>query len=66
MTPVQVNWLTLLFAPIAVIGLVVAFVAARSAAQRGEPAPGWGKAVQGVAIVLVMLVAFMNTAVSGW
>lgn len=65
MTPVQVNWLTLLLAPLAVVGLVVAFTAARSAAKRGEPTPGWGKAVQGVAITLVLLVAFMNMAASG-
>ncbi|MFE5816071.1 hypothetical protein [Streptomyces sp. NPDC056479] len=65
MTPVQANWLTLLLAPIAVVGLVVAFTAARSASRRGEPMPGWGKTVQGVAIALVVLVAVMNMASSG-
>ncbi|MDO0913346.1 hypothetical protein QQM39_21610 [Streptomyces sp. DT2A-34] len=65
MTPVQVNWLTLVLAPLAVVGLVVAFTAARSAAKRGEPMPGWGKAVQGVAIAFVLLVALMNMTASG-
>lgn len=65
MTPVQANWLTLVLAPLAVVGLVVAFVAARSAARRGEPMPGWGKAVQGVAVAFVLLMAVMNMTVSG-
>ncbi|WP_369170759.1 hypothetical protein AB5J49_24475 [Streptomyces sp. R28] len=65
MTPVQINWLTLILAPLGVIGLLVAFTAARSAAGRGEPMPGWGKAVQGVAIAFVLLVALMNLAASG-
>ncbi|KUL33538.1 hypothetical protein [Streptomyces regalis] len=65
MTPVQVNWLTLVLAPLAVVGLVVAFTAARSAAKKGEPMPGWGKVVQGVAIAFVLLMALMNMAWSG-
>lgn len=65
MTPVQVNWLTLVLAPLSVVGLLVAFVAARSAAGRGEPMPGWAKAVQGVAVAFVLLVAVMNMAVTG-
>lgn len=62
MTPVQINWLTLLFAPIGVVALLVAFSAARSAAKRGEPMPGWGKAVQGVGVAFVLVVAFVNMA----
>ncbi|NUP20677.1 MAG: hypothetical protein HOZ81_32280 [Streptomyces sp.] len=65
MTRVQIDWLTLVLAPLAVIGLVVAFTAARSATKRGEPMPGWGKAVQGVSIAFVLLVAVLNMTASG-
>jgi hypothetical protein len=60
MTPVQVDWLTLLLAPFALVGLVVAFPAIRSAIKRGEPAPGWAKAVQGVAVTCALLIALLN------
>ncbi|AZQ36131.1 hypothetical protein EJ357_23790 [Streptomyces cyaneochromogenes] len=60
MTPVQVNWLTLLLAPIAVVGLVVALGAKLSSSRRGEPMPGWANAVQGAAIAVVLLVAILN------
>lgn len=65
MTRVQVDWLTLLLAPIAVVGLVVAFTARQSASRKGEPMPGWATATQGVAITCVLLVAVMNMASSG-
>ncbi|MGW6905915.1 hypothetical protein [Streptomyces sp. NPDC054940] len=65
MTQVQVDWLTLLLAPIGVIGLLVAFTARQSASRKGEPMPGWATATQGVAIVFVLLVAVMNMAGSG-
>ncbi|MET9965256.1 hypothetical protein ABZZ80_04850 [Streptomyces sp. NPDC006356] len=65
MTRVQIDWLTLLLAPLAVAGLLIAFTARQSAARRGEPMPRWGNAVQGVAIVFVLLVALMNMAGSG-
>ncbi|MER5227223.1 hypothetical protein [Streptomyces flaveus] len=58
MTTVQVNWMTLVLSPIVVVGLVVAFFAARSAAKAGEPMPSWGKTVQGMAIAAVMTIAF--------
>jgi hypothetical protein len=45
MTPVQVNWLTLVLAPLAVVGLAVALTAARSAARKGEQ-PGAGGGIQ--------------------
>ncbi|MBO3677259.1 hypothetical protein [Streptomyces sp. NEAU-YJ-81] len=60
MTPVQVDWLSIVFAPIGVIALVCAFFARRSSSQRDEPMPAWGKAVQGVGMVLVMCVALTN------
>ena len=65
MTPVQADWLTLLLAPIGVVGLVVAATARISASRRGEPMPGWANAVQGVSIACVLLIAVMNVAVSG-
>ncbi|OPF78705.1 hypothetical protein VT50_0218265 [Streptomyces antioxidans] len=60
MTPVQVNWLSIVLGPIAVIALLSAFSAQRSAVKRGESMPGWGKAVQGVGIVFVLFVALSN------
>ncbi|WP_328439607.1 hypothetical protein OHA71_25620 [Streptomyces sp. NBC_00444] len=62
MTPVQVDWLTLLLAPFALVGLVVAFPAIRSAIKRGEPAPGWAKGIQGVAVTCALLIALLNVA----
>ncbi|MFJ8754924.1 hypothetical protein ACIREO_37290 [Streptomyces sp. NPDC102441] len=60
MTPVQVDWLSVLLGPVVIVALLVAFFAGRSASKAGEPMPGWGKAVQGVAIALALFVAFMN------
>jgi hypothetical protein len=60
MTQVQIDWLTLLLAPIAVVSLVLSFFATRTATRTGEPMPGWAKVVQGVGIVTVMLVALLN------
>ncbi|MDN3056029.1 hypothetical protein PH213_16025 [Streptomyces sp. SRF1] len=60
MTPVHVDWLSLVFGPLALIALWSAFFAQRAAARRGESAPGWGKAVQGVGMVLLLLVALSN------
>ncbi|MFI1331113.1 hypothetical protein ACH4U7_13415 [Streptomyces sp. NPDC020845] len=65
MTPVQVDWLSVLLGPIVLVGLALAFFAARSASRRGEPMPGWGKAVQGVAIALAMFVAVANMTWGG-
>ena len=65
MTPVQVDWLSVLLGPIVIVALVVAFSAGRSATKTGEPMPSWGKAVQGVAIALVLFVAFINMAWGG-
>lgn len=59
-TPVLVDWLTLLLAPVGVILLAVGFFAHRSAARAGTPAPGWGKAAQGVGIAVVMLIALIR------
>lgn len=47
MTPVQADWLTLLFAPMGVILLVIAFAATRSAAKSKAPLPVWCKVTQG-------------------
>ncbi|BBJ41208.1 hypothetical protein SSPO_039260 [Streptomyces antimycoticus] len=60
MTPVQADWLSIVFAPIGVIALVTSFFARRSATRRGESMPAWGTAVQGVGMVLVMCVALIN------
>jgi hypothetical protein len=60
MNPVMTDWLTLLFAPIGVILLVVAFVKARPALKAGEPAPAWTKVVQGLGAACVLLVALLN------
>jgi hypothetical protein len=60
MTPVQVDWLTLLLAPFAVVGLLVALPAMRSAIKSGKPAPGWAKALQGVGITCALLIALLN------
>ncbi|MER5217780.1 hypothetical protein ABT063_46555 [Streptomyces sp. NPDC002838] len=65
MTPVQVDWLSVLLGPVVIVALVVAFSAARSASKTGEPMPHWGKVVQGVAIALALFVAFMNMAWGG-
>jgi hypothetical protein len=55
MTPVQADWLTLLFAPMGVILLVIAFAATRSAAKSKAPVPVWCKVTQGVGCVCVVL-----------
>jgi hypothetical protein len=60
MNPVQADWLTLLFAPIGIVLLIVAFVKARPAVKAGEPAPPWTKVAQGVGIACVLLVALLN------
>lgn len=65
MTPVQVDWLSVLLGPIVIVALVVAFSAGRSASKTGKPMPSWGKAVQGVAMALAIFVAFMNMAWGG-
>jgi hypothetical protein len=65
MTPVQVDWLSVLLGPIAIVALVLAFSARRSAAKKGEPMPDWGKGVQGVGMALVLFVALINMAWGG-
>ncbi|ARQ67753.1 hypothetical protein [Streptomyces marincola] len=65
MTPVQVDWLTLLLGPLAAAMLLTALVAGRSAIKRGEPTPGWSKAVQGVGMIFVLSVAVINMAWGG-
>ncbi|MGY0059020.1 hypothetical protein ACWY4P_21105 [Streptomyces sp. LZ34] len=65
MTPVQVDWLSLVLGPIVVVTLAIAFFAARSASKRGEPMPGWAKAVQGVGIAGALFVAFINMTGGG-
>ncbi|MEO3849390.1 hypothetical protein ABGB09_17410 [Streptomyces sp. B8F3] len=62
MTPVQVNWLSLVFGPVAVVLLLTALTANRSATRRGDRVPGWAKAAQGVGAVLVLCVAAANMA----
>ncbi|MES4900910.1 MULTISPECIES: hypothetical protein [unclassified Streptomyces] len=65
MTPVQVDWLSLLLGPLVVVTLMLAFFTARSASKRGEPMPRWGKVLQAVGITLAMLVAVANMAWGG-
>ncbi|MDT0545887.1 MULTISPECIES: hypothetical protein [Streptomyces] len=65
MTPVQVDWLSVLLGPIVLVALAFAFFAARSASKRSEPMPGWGKVAQGVAIALAMFVAVANLVWGG-
>lgn len=60
LTPVQVDWLTLLLAPIVLISLGLAVFSRRSAANNGVPIPGWGKAAQGVGIVAAILLGLMQ------
>ncbi|WP_407565856.1 hypothetical protein [Streptomyces sp. 184] len=65
MTPVQVDWLSLVFGPVVVILLLTAFFTARSAARKGDRVPGWTKAAQNVGIVLAVCVALANMAWGG-
>ncbi|MCQ8834823.1 hypothetical protein [Streptomyces malaysiensis] len=65
MTPVQVDWLSIVFGPLALIAFAFAFSAQRSASKRGESMPGWGKTVQGVGMGLVLFVAFSNMVWGG-
>ncbi|MGK5534306.1 hypothetical protein [Streptomyces sp. URMC 129] len=60
MDPVRVDLLTVLFGPLALIALVLAYSARRSASGRGEPMPDWGTFAQGVAITLALVVAFLQ------
>ncbi|MEU8873467.1 hypothetical protein AB0D24_20265 [Streptomyces javensis] len=60
MTPVQVDWLSIVLGPLALIALAFAFSAQRSAVKRGASIPGWGKAAQGVGIAFVLFVALSN------
>ncbi|MBA6441019.1 MULTISPECIES: hypothetical protein [Streptomyces] len=60
MTPVQVDWLSIVLGPLALVALAFAFSAQRSAVKRGESMPGWGKAAQGVGIAFVLFVALSN------
>lgn len=65
MTPVQVDWLSILFGPIVVVALALAFFARRSTAKSGEPMPDWRKAAQGVGVALALFVAFINVVWGG-
>ncbi|MDX3226110.1 hypothetical protein [Streptomyces sp. ME19-01-6] len=65
MTPVQVDWLSIVLGPLVLVTLAIAFFTARSASKRGEPMPGWGKVLQAVGITLAMLVAVANMTWGG-
>ncbi|MGI5215876.1 hypothetical protein [Plantactinospora sp. CA-290183] len=60
LTPVQVDWLTLLLGPIVLISLGLAVFSRRSASNSDAPIPGWGKAAQVVGIVAAMLLLLIQ------
>ncbi|RKN44028.1 hypothetical protein [Streptomyces hoynatensis] len=60
MTPVQVDWLTLLFCALGLPALLIGYSLGRSAVRRGEPMPGRAKATQGVGMALLLSVALMH------
>ncbi|WBB57782.1 hypothetical protein O7599_19040 [Streptomyces sp. WMMC500] len=62
MTPVQVDWLSLVFGPVGIILILAAFFTARSAGRRGDRVPGWAKAAQAMGMVLVLCMALANMA----
>lgn len=59
--PVLVDWLTLILAPLVLIGLGLAFYAARSVrGADGARVPTWGRVVQGMAIAGALFIAFIR------
>lgn len=59
--PVLVDWLTLILAPLVLIGLGLAFHAARSVrGVVGARVPTWGRVVQGMAITGALFIAFIR------
>jgi len=60
MTPVQVDWLTLLLCALGLPALLIGFRAGFPAVRRGERMPSWVRATQGVGATLLMAVALIN------
>lgn len=65
MTPVQVDWLSVVLGPIALIALVVAVFGRRAAARTDRPTPGWTTGAQLTAVALAVFVAVINMAWGG-
>lgn len=68
MSPVQVDWLSVVFAPVIMISLGLAFVAARrkSAREEGGPRlPTWGRVAQGIGVFSALFVGFIHVLWGG-
>lgn len=63
MSPVQVDWLSVVFAPVTIISLGLAFYAARRKSSRdadGARLPTSGRVAQSVGIISALFVGFIH------
>ena len=68
MNPVQVDWLTLVLAPVTIISLGLAFYAARRKSTHdaeGARLPTWGRVAQSVGIISALFVGFIRVMWGG-
>ena len=65
MTQVQVDWLTVVLGPVALVALMIGVGTAWAAAQRSAPVPTGSRVAQVVAVVLALFIAVIHMAWGG-